>query len=199
MFWLDINECSNSAIQCPINSHCLNTEGSFECQCNVGFRKESNGHSCEGLIAVSFFFPSKYGCIGHGVSSCSVHAFHLSLDIDECVSVDCGPNSICQNTVGSYDCLCILGYKWNGSQCLGMYSMGLGIASLCYSKFLNSLDVNECMEDFQCDMNSRCTNTEGSFNCTCITGYTGNGTVCTGMLFSIVLLVKIAIWSFMQT
>ena len=31
-----------------------------------------------------------------------------------------------------------------------------------------------------CDVNAYCNNTVGSFNCTCNSGYTGNGTTCAG-------------------
>ena len=41
------------------------------------------------------------------------------------------------------------------------------------------LDINEC-ERGDCDPNADCVNTEGSFRCTCFSGYTGNGLNCTG-------------------
>ena len=43
-------------------------------------------------------------------------------------------------------------------------------------------DVNECDSDGDiCSENAiaNCTNLEGSFNCTCNPGYTGNGVNCT--------------------
>lgn len=42
-------------------------------------------------------------------------------------------------------------------------------------------DVNECeLNSDNCDpMNGMCTNTEGSFNCTCNAGYSGDGINCT--------------------
>lgn len=43
------------------------------------------------------------------------------------------------------------------------------------------IDIDECKAGASdCDMNADCTNTEGSYNCTCQPGYTGNGTTCTG-------------------
>lgn len=38
-------------------------------------------------------------------------------------------------------------------------------------------DVDECQSDI-CDINAFCTDTIGSYFCTCITGYEGNGHNC---------------------
>ena len=45
------------------------------------------------------------------------------------------------------------------------------------------LDIDECANATtnNCDFNANCTNTPGSFTCTCNQGYTGNGTTCEGM------------------
>ena len=43
------------------------------------------------------------------------------------------------------------------------------------------LDINECSTNVQnCDANAFCSNSEGSYNCTCRPGYNGNGRSCTG-------------------
>ena len=43
-------------------------------------------------------------------------------------------------------------------------------------------DIDECGESGgnDCSSNATCTNTPGGYNCTCLHGYTGNGTTCTG-------------------
>lgn len=47
--------------------------------------------------------------------------------------------------------------------------------------FSFNVDINECAAgSAKCDMNADCRNTEGSYNCTCKTGFTGNGTSCSG-------------------
>ena len=48
-------------------------------------------------------------------------------------------------------------------------------------------DVNECDGDNNCDSNANCTNTIGSYNCSCNSGFTGNGFTCTGKGWSLVL------------
>ena len=44
-------------------------------------------------------------------------------------------------------------------------------------------DVDECQSsDPVCDINANCSNTYGSYFCTCISGYTGDGLQCNGKL-----------------
>ena len=44
-------------------------------------------------------------------------------------------------------------------------------------------DINECTSGTPpCDANARCTNTPGSYTCTCNSGYRGNGKTCDGEL-----------------
>ena len=64
---------------------------------------------------------------------------------------------------------------------------------LRYKKYLNfdvnvlkralfvCLDINECIEELDnCHMDATCTNLNSTFQCTCNTGYEGNGTNCLG-------------------
>ena len=49
----------------------------------------------------------------------------------------------------------------------------------------NTLDVDECTDNTDnCDTSANCTNTPGSFTCTCDPGYTWDGVTCTGMYYS---------------
>ena len=49
--------------------------------------------------------------------------------------------------------------------------------------FNNSfLDIDECnATPSPCDVNALCTDTTGSFTCTCNTGFTGDGFTCAGI------------------
>lgn len=40
-FFLDIDECATGRDDCSANSNCLNTPGSFECNCRTGYQNIS--------------------------------------------------------------------------------------------------------------------------------------------------------------
>ena len=58
-----------------------------------------------------------------------------------------------------------------------------------YSDFVYKLlrpfhhaDFDECsLEPSPCHENADCTNTDGSYDCTCKQGFTGNGSICKGV------------------
>ncbi|CAG5114870.1 unnamed protein product, partial [Candidula unifasciata] len=71
-----IDECRQRGL-CPAMSKCLNTVGSYQCQCNTGYRL--NGSSlCEDID-----------------------------ECNKTSTFTCPTNSNCTNTPGSYTCLCI--------------------------------------------------------------------------------------------
>ncbi|CAH3157274.1 unnamed protein product [Pocillopora meandrina] len=56
---------------------------------------------------------------------------------------------------------------------------GKGKAKLIYCDMVNE-DIDECKGNHSCHVNATCTNTKGSYVCSCHPGYTGNGRDCTG-------------------
>uniref|UniRef100_A0AC11CYU2 Adhesion G protein-coupled receptor E3 n=1 Tax=Ovis aries TaxID=9940 RepID=A0AC11CYU2_SHEEP len=72
--------------RCPQNAFCVNAT---HCTCNHGYNSESR---------------EKY----------FTYRFETCEDIDECkppTSIHCGVNAECQNTIGSFHCHCVAGYK----------------------------------------------------------------------------------------
>ena len=90
----------------------------------------------------------------------------------------CQPDSYCNNTIGSYLCICNVGYSGDGFiNCTSRSTEDVSLSAPIIHFFVS--DVNECeLDTDDCDENAECTDTIGSFNCTCNFGYSGNGTFC---------------------
>jgi len=56
------------------------------------------------------------------------------------------------------------------------------LSSYCYLSLCKTpIDIDECALGIAgCDVNANCSNTEGSYECTCFQGYTGSGMDCSG-------------------
>ena len=50
-----------------------------------------------------------------------------------------------------------------------------------YFVYLLFLDISECLNSSSCHSNATCKNSEGNYTCTCMSGDSGNGSVCTGI------------------
>ena len=48
MFFIDVDECSEATDGCAQN--CTNTNGSYTCSCNTGYRLGNDEHSCYGTL-----------------------------------------------------------------------------------------------------------------------------------------------------
>lgn len=50
-----------------------------------------------------------------------------------------------------------------------------------FLSFFFSTDIDECLDiSHNCHLSANCTNNAGSFSCSCLTGYTGDGISCSG-------------------
>jgi len=156
----DLNECQGQGTgnNCSIYATCTNTPGSFNCSCKTGFT--GNGVNCTGKIDSFFLFP----CSFHPPKNIPFSLTSKFADINECAAnaTICLSNSACTNTVGSYVCVCNNGVTQ--ANCIG--------TSYCSNSTYNVCAVGT----------GTCTNTGTGVNCTCNTGYQGNGINCTGHL-----------------
>ncbi|MED6293045.1 hypothetical protein CHARACLAT_006813 [Characodon lateralis] len=138
---VDLDECTDidgATEICGNNSRCINTNGSYYCNCKDGFALQKNPgnftadqsgrcrdiNECktfQGICGPNAFCNNTISnftctCEQGFVSSTGLTVFHPSdnvtcTDKDECKEENaCGLNASCQNTQGSYYCICNTGF-----------------------------------------------------------------------------------------
>ncbi|XP_072895124.1 uncharacterized protein [Hemitrygon akajei] len=197
----DVDECLDSNIcSSKSNSRCVNTEGSFNCMCLAGYTGPSCTavRTCDlSCTNAECFFEY----VNEPACQCK-QGFEITElmtvcgDINECeTSNKCG--QICKNTLGSYECSCRPGYLLNQgdkkncsdidecanpelNDCEHICQNTPGkYKCACHAGYKldnedkkNCIDIDECLSN-PCNRKGHCTNTLGSFNCTCVNGFTG--------------------------
>ncbi|XP_058497391.1 adhesion G protein-coupled receptor E1 [Solea solea] len=131
---VDINECDEDG--CGNNTMCFNTNGSYYCQCESGFRDakgQVNFTEDSGQCQDVNECLEERGICGHGAScsnqigryycTCLFGFINSSrstkgcIDIDECEQANiCGEKGTCKNTDGSYLCECPEGFTNYGNE-----------------------------------------------------------------------------------
>ena len=102
----DIDECEVYIDGC--DQDCINTPGSFLCNCSQGFVLNEYGFTCDGEM---------YGF--YIIVMGSQDNLIACVDLDECLSDPCHSNATCNNTIGSFTCTCVSGYSGDGFLCSG--------------------------------------------------------------------------------
>ncbi|PNJ28859.1 ADGRE2 isoform 6 [Pongo abelii] len=134
-------------------SDCRNAEGSYHCVCRPGYELAS------------------------GAKTFKNESENMCQDVDECQQNPrlCKSYGTCVNTLGSYTCQCLPGFKLKPED-----------PKLC-------TDVDECSSgQHQCDSSTVCFNIVGSYSCRCRPGWkpkhgilnNQKDTVCEDMTFS---------------
>uniref|UniRef100_G3UAM5 Adhesion G protein-coupled receptor E5 n=1 Tax=Loxodonta africana TaxID=9785 RepID=G3UAM5_LOXAF len=177
----DVNKCDNSTV-CPAKSICNNFTEGYNCSCEAGYESSSGekeftdpGVTCEGeyYLALSGqecwpricekVWPSiKCICNVGGASPSGMDAV-LPGQLSHCCQPEenecwgpmlCLSIATCNNTVGSYFCVCRLGFVSTAGGCV---------------------DVDECLNPGVCPENTICRNIPGSYRCTRKPSFTPSG------------------------
>lgn len=157
---VDTDECSINPGMCQ-NGQCINTDGSFRCECPFGFSIDYSGIKCVDTDECSVGNPC-----GNGTCTNVIGGFECACeegfepgpmmtceDINECAQNPLLCAFRCVNTIGGYECKCPTGYilRQDGKMCR---------------------DQDECKEQLD-DCASRgmtCKNLIGTFMCICPPG-----------------------------
>ncbi|XP_056393271.1 fibrillin-2 [Hyla sarda] len=158
----DVNECKENPGICA-NGLCINTDGSFRCECPMGYNLDYTGITCVDTDECSIGNPC-----GNGTCTNAIGTFECTCDegfepgpMMNCEDInECALNPLicafrCINTYGSYECTCPVGYVLREDQ------------KMCK-------DLDECFEGIH-DCESRgmlCKNLIGTFMCICPPGMT---------------------------
>ncbi|CAM4606456.1 unnamed protein product [Lepidochelys kempii] len=150
----DVDECARNPAICGPNASCLNTPGSYTCQCSPGHRRSTPGPWVPGTT--------------------------LCTDVDECLDLaSCPASATCTNTPGSHFCTCNTGFaSSSGEQRFTEPAAQCNDGCCFWHRAERSIqgateaDIDECSRDpSPCGPSSVCTNTPGSYACTCPPGY----------------------------
>ncbi|XP_076455831.1 uncharacterized protein LOC143290354 [Babylonia areolata] len=193
----DINECAREDV-CTHrpNSECVNTAGSFLCQCRAGYSLK--GDVCEDTDECKETpSPCDQHCSNtNGSYQCSCNEGFNSegsscVDVNECLANPC--DQICRNTQGGYSCECEEGFLLNATnrhtcyvqtECSSSNSCEEGCVykdgqNVCFCPpgyVVNATDTDKCQDIDECVpgknpcVNGNCANHPGTFACTCDSG-----------------------------
>ncbi|KAH3692470.1 hypothetical protein DPMN_194311, partial [Dreissena polymorpha] len=129
----DFNECETVFHDCHEHARCINTHGSYECQCLPGWKGLgipevwANGRNCydddECAMNLCPWSSTCTNLLGTFECKCKQGFRQIKPtqceDIDECKeNIDkCDENALCINLVGSYACRCKRNFQGNGLKC----------------------------------------------------------------------------------
>nr|XP_048300466.1 adhesion G protein-coupled receptor E5 isoform X1 [Myodes glareolus] len=181
----DINECLEPGMStiCGPFATCQNSEGSYYCTCNLGYKLHSgklffankSENTCEASVDTGVT-PAPSGI--HTVTAApgslpkqpaTVHPWtqpgdpgeKTPKDVNECTSGQnrCHPSTHCINKLGNYSCNCRHGWKPVRGSPNGP------VNTVCE-------DIDECSTgQHQCHNSTICHNTQGFYKCRCRPGW----------------------------
>ena len=182
----DIDECATcSANDCDINADCNNTIGSFLCVCSSGFYGNGSRGDCLDI------------CDAHHLDECDWNSnCSFSLETDREYFCTCKLGYILESKALNVTKPCIQQQTYTvDPNCQYSYTLppaespgftqqyfpdAIGFRSqytLSQPEDGTCVDFDECLSSDRntCNAHATCTNTDGSFTCSCKSGWNGTG------------------------
>ncbi|CAF2376052.1 unnamed protein product [Rotaria sp. Silwood2] len=195
----DINECLLENEPCKNGGDCINTIGSYYCQCNEHYQGNdcsipidscisnpciaSNSISCTSVISdtnsIDFNCTCRVGFTGT----------HCEIELNPCMNNPCLYGTCIELTPSTWSCTCEPG--WTGIECKDSINECLSNPCLnagtciddvnkynckCLTGFAGTncqIEINSC-SSIPCRNNGTCINNVQSYSCLCPIGWTGN-------------------------
>ncbi|CAB1332923.1 unnamed protein product, partial [Coregonus sp. 'balchen'] len=172
----DVDECVLNLHDCQPSQQCVNTVGTYSCQCPDGYSKI--GIECVDIDECRYRY-CQHRCVNvPGSFSCECEpGFQLAGNNRSCVDVnECELAAPCQqrcyNTYGTFLCRCEQGYELGPDRhsCNDVDECSYS-SSMCQFQCVNDPGrfsyVNECETDIhQCGEGQTCINIHGGYQCT---------------------------------
>ncbi|WAR07528.1 MLP-like protein [Mya arenaria] len=176
---IDLDECDNEDM-CPTTFECVNTMGSFLCQCHSGYVRTED--RCEDVNECDHDNVCEQGTFGancNSVCNCEVKntktcendvgtcsckqgwtGGNCTKDVDECLlnTHTCSENSSCRNKDGGFSCDCHTGFQKAGD----------GLCTTCDRNNFGDKCRQHC-ECFEDETQDACNHVDG--RCRCKAGY----------------------------
>ncbi len=195
----DLNECLVFDNLCE-NGICINTDGSYRCECMPGYTVNLTGIACEDINECLYNNPCGNGTcsntIGGFLCDCNVgfkpSQDEVCEDINECLDGTHECAFRCHNLPGSYKCICPKNYQLSpdGFHCIDVDECALKIdkcphvcknlvgsfVCVCPPGY-RQLPSGECEDIDECRVNPRicgngdCKNRPGDYVCECYSGF----------------------------
>ena len=192
-FCEDVDECLLDH-GCDQITTCVNSKGSFSCDCNPGY--VGDGKTCVEGTCIDDMCPMNAECVssvksdcrcksGYELKSLNSNETEICVDTDECATLRglCHEKAVCKNIPGGYECNCQQGYFGDGQTCFRGSCTEINCppsdykecvsprGNLCkctdgftFNNASDCVDVNECKEE-PCGQDENCVNASGKYSC----------------------------------